>query len=292
MNSNFYLAFAFLIVAALGCGGKTGLREHISGRLNYVEKLKYGSVGTHGSQGWYVSDRYFKVNGQSWTPPGIKLDDIANCDPSPNEAVEALKCYSFANLRESVYLLRINNVKPDWQIVTVQEYCGGKNLGQWTGEGRWLIFKDYFFNVETLEKREIKGMPDYPYDHFLATSPDLKTIVLEESTFDAGFDLPPNADRDEEIKKRYKTFYDHIEKGIAAFWLLDVFSGDVKILEIKADKYDWLKRDSNGGISRVDWVKRFRESLRWEKDETGRDRLVFPSEKVKNTRVKIREFPA
>ena len=273
---NVILPIMILLLIVLGCGSESKTEEIKSGRLKYVEKLRYGSVGTHGSQGWYVDDRYFKVNDKHWSPDGIKVDDdIGSCYASPNETVEAINCHSFANSKEIAYLLRMKDDKPEWVIASEMEYSGGDNLGIWVGDGCWLLFKDYFFNVETSERKEINGLPDYPQDHFRAVSPDLGTIVYEETGFDRRFDLPSDVSHEDEIHQQYKLFYEHVDKGILAFWLIDAASGKVKLLELKKEKYPIFSRTNNH--SQVDWLRDFQKMLVWEKDKNGKDQLVYPN---------------
>ncbi len=272
---NFMLPMMILIVVILGCGGESKTEEERSGRLKFVKKLRYGSVGTHGSQGWYVNDRYFKVNDQSWSPAGIEVKDISGCYASPNEAVEALNCHSFKGGKERAYVLRIKTDKPEWVTASDDIYSSGNNLGEWIGDGRWLLFTNYYFNVETSEKIEIKGLPDDPESHLRAVSPDLKTIIYEETGFTTRLDLPPNESHEEEIKKQYKLFYEHREKGIVAFWLIDTASGKMKLLELKKEKYPILSR--TGTHSHIDWLRDFQKMLVWEKDKEGKYQLIFPN---------------
>src|SRR5213592_1150968 len=89
---------AVLLFTILGCNlfAASKTEEVKSGRLKYVETLKYGAVGTHGSQGWYVSDRKFYVGGKKWSPEKMDVNEaMAGCEADPNEAIEALKCNSF-----------------------------------------------------------------------------------------------------------------------------------------------------------------------------------------------------
>jgi hypothetical protein len=168
---NFILPFVILLLAALGCDKTSETETEKSGRLQFVKKLRYGSVGTHGSQGWYVNDRYFKVNDKDWSPEGIKVKDISRCEASPNEAVEALKCSSFAGAKEVWFILRMKADQPEWITAPATG-------GEWVGDGRWLLFIDSYFNVETSEQRKIKNLPDLPKDYFRAASPDMKTMAI------------------------------------------------------------------------------------------------------------------
>lgn len=271
------LAAMVLVASVLACGGsKTETQEFKSGRLKYVEHLNYGSVGTHGGQGWYVSDRNLFVNDQRWSPDNIKVKDIADCEPSPNKSVEALKCYSFADGKEAVFVLRMKDDSPEWVIASDALYGSGDNLGEWVGEGHWLLFTDYCFNVATSERKAIKGLPDYPGKYFRAAAPDLKTIIYEEYCFTTRFDLPSGKPHDEEIAKQCKLSNEHNSKGIIALWLIDTDTGDVKILELKKEKYPELNR-SNNHKERA-WLETFQKMLVWKKDKTGRDRLAYPNE--------------
>jgi hypothetical protein len=270
------LSLGILLALVLACSWfKSKTEEHKSGRLNYVETLKYGSVGTHGSQGWYVSDRNLYVNGRRWRPNGIKMEDIARCEPSPNASVEALKCYSFADSKEAVFVLHMTNDKPEWATVSDAPYGSGDNLGEWVGGGRWLILKDYYFNVATRLRKPIKGLPEYPGKYFRAASPDLKTIIYEEYCFTNRFDLPRDKTRDKEIEKQCKLSNEHSDKGVMAFWLIDAETGDMKILELKKEKYPTLNRSSN--LTEREWLENFQKMLVWETDRNGKDRLVYPN---------------
>ncbi len=266
------LPLVILVTIVLGCG-ESKTDEVKSGKLKYVETLQYGSVGTHGSQGWYVSDRKFFVDGKSWSPDGIKTKDLGNCDSSPNEAVEALKCRSYIDSKQQIHILRMKNGKPEW--LTISGASGDSDAGIWVGEGHWLLFKDFYFNVETSERREIKNLPDYPKDNFMAASPDLETIIYEESCLMSLYDSEtreeiPNKLLDERCKK----YYDGgIYKGVAAYWLIDAKTGDVKILELKEDKYPSLKRPGLPGENRE---SNFKKMVVWEKDKNGKDQLVAP----------------
>jgi len=263
------LPLIILVIIVLGCG-KSKTDEVKSGRLKYVETLRYGSVGTHGSQGWYVDKRQLFVNDREYKPDGIKTEDIADCKISPNPAVEAMKCYSFRNeqIRQLDYLLRMKGDQPEWTAINDASDF-------WVGDGRWLLFKDFYLNVETLERREIKGLPDYPKNYFMAASPDLETIIYEENCSMGLYNLEtrekiPNKLLDERCKKHYDG---GIYNGVAAYWLIDPKTGSVKTLELKEDKYPSLKRPGQPDENRE---SNFKKMLVWEKDENGKDQLVAP----------------
>lgn len=265
------LPLMVLVMVVLGCG-ESKTDEVRSGRLKYVETLRYGSVGSHGSQGWYVDERQLFVNDKEYKPDGIKTEDIADCKISPNPAVEALKCYDYSfldnRIKKSDYLLRMKGDQPEWTAINDESDI-------WVGDGRWLLFKDFYLNVETLERKEIKSLPDYPEDYFMAAAPDLETIIYEENCSMGLYSLEtrekiPNKLLDERCKKHYEG---GIYRGVAAYWLITAKTGAVKILELKLDKYPSLKRPSPPGENRE---SNFKKMLVWEKDENGKDQLVAP----------------
>ncbi len=267
------LLTAVLALGSTACA-KSKKEEHQSGRLNYVETLKYGAAGTHGSHGWYVSAQHFYVDGQRWSPPNMKMNDVARCEPSPNQSVEALKCSSFADLKESSFVLRMKDNRPEWVTVSSHEYRGGNNLGEWVGDGRWLLFRDYYFNVLTSERRAIKGLPDDPGKYFRAASPDLKTIIYEEYCFIGRPDLPDDDQKEKKTTEQCQVSSQHATKGVFAFWLIDAETGAVKILELKRDNYPTIDRGKSGAAG---YNARFQELLTWKKDSIGKDELVSPT---------------
>lgn len=266
----------FALAIMLGCNllGETKTTERHRGRLKFVETLRYGNVGTHGSKGWYVINKEFYFNEQKISPP----EEMDGCDASPNETVEAFNCYVFKESRVLVYVVRNKDDKPDWIKIYDDESIksSGKNLGEWADEidGKWLIFKDFLFNILSDEKREIKGLPDYPENHFRAVSPDLNTIVYEGSCFYGFTDAP------EPLKKLREKKCQETEKlypnKLINLWLIDVKTGEAKFIEVSREKYDWLIWEQEKYSARKDWLKLFQQKLTWEKDQNGKFQLVFP----------------
>jgi hypothetical protein len=271
---NFAIATIILLTLVLACSSKTKTEEFKSGRVKYVETLKFGPAGTHGMEGWYVTDRNFYVNDRRWSPDNIKVKDIGSCDPSPNSSVEALKCTSYADMKESVFILRMKDNQPEWVTASDSPYGSGENRGQWVGDGHWLLFREYYFNVSTSEQKPIKGLPDDPGNYVRAVSPDLKTIIYEEYCFTTRFDLPRDKSRDADIEKQCHLSNEHVANGIVAFWLIDTDTGAVKILELKKENYPTLDRSK---ISENDFNRNFQKILVWKKDENGKDQLVSPN---------------
>jgi len=274
-----FCATFVLLFAAFGCKlfGSSKTVEIKSGRLKYIETLRYGSVGTHGSQGWYVAAREFFVNGRSWSPKEINVDDeIAGCEASPNEMIEALKCYSFKNNNEIAYLLRLHDNIPNWVEVYKNDYIKsrGDNLGEWIDEGKSLIFKDFFYNVETGEKQEIKGLPDYPHKYFRAVSPDLKIALYQGFCFNTYVEVSDEVKRiSDKICSESERLYNN---KLEVLWLVQIQTGETKLVEISRDKYDWLVWDQEKSDPRQDWLNHFQKQIVWEKDAAGKYQLVYP----------------
>jgi hypothetical protein len=276
MQNKLLLVLLASLVSITSACHESKTEEIKSGRLKYVKTLHYGSVGSHGSLGWYVSNQRFYVNGSRWSPKGFDVHDrIAGADVSPNASVEAIKSYSFADSKETTYVLRMKGDQPEWLTVSDIPYDGGYNLGQWTGDGHWLLFTNFFFNVETSERKEIKGLPDNPERYFLGASPDLETIIYEEASYRRRYD-PATGEviGDAEAEKRTKMVEEHIKNGIAGFLLIDARTGRMKMLELKKEEYPWVGISSTN--SRRDWEMQFKSKLVWKQDATGRYVLVYP----------------
>jgi hypothetical protein len=279
VTSRTVILFFSLLVAFLACGAqKTMTEETKSGRLSFIKTRNIATTLEGHEDGWAVSRQDFYINGRPWSPDRIKVLDIVDCEISPNLTVEAFKCYTFAGgTRETVYILRMNGDKPEWVTASDIEFEFAQvssNLGEWVGEGHWLLFRDYYFNVEDSRQTPIRRLPEYPGYYFRAASPDLGTIIYEEFCFEKRFDLPPGGTRDEEISKQCKLSKEHAEKGILAFWLIDAASGKVRLLELNKQKYPQFVEVSN---ARRDSLTVFQKMLVWQKDRAGKDHLVYPN---------------
>ncbi|HRH43682.1 MAG TPA: hypothetical protein PKY82_18775 [Pyrinomonadaceae bacterium] len=285
---NLFLSFGiWLFVFGGCCANETQYEERKSGRLKFIKTLHYGSVGTHGSQGWYVSDRNFYINDKSWKPPNISnvKDDISDCEPSPNPEVEVLKCTSFKDLKDTTYILRISENNPVWETVISGNYQSNKNSGEWVNDGKFLLFKDFYYNVQNSEKIEIKGLPDFPANRFRATSPDLSVILYEGDCFYAD-EVTAEVDA-----RRIATCNDsnkNRELKLSTFWLVGIKTGETKIFRLSREKYDWLYYDSGKSYNQDGWLKFFQKQLVWEKDKDGKYQLISPKEEP----IKPKEEPS
>lgn len=277
---NLSILFAVLLFTIVGCipFGRSKTEEIKSGRLKFIKTLRYGKAGVHGGNGWYVDDREFSVNDRSWSPQGIDVnDEIGDCEASPNETIEALKCYSFKNSKETVYVLRMKDDKPDWTVAYQDEYIkgGGNSLGEWIDGGRSLIFKDFFYTVQTGEKQEIKGLPDYPSNYFRAVSPDLKTILYQGFCFNSHVELTEEVRKttDQTCRERER----FINNKLEVLWIIEAETGKTKLVEVSRDKYDWLIWNREKFSSQREWLDFFQKQVVWGKDKDGKYRLVFPN---------------
>ncbi len=272
---NSLLPLLVLPLFAVGCfWGEKKTEIHQSGRLQYIEYLRFGPAGTHGSEGWYVNDREITVNGYRRIPTEIDIKNTT-CEESPNQAVEALKCSSYKDMKKVIYIIRMKGDEPELVTASAQEFNKADDSGKWSDDGRWLIFRNYFFNVETSEKREIKGLPDTPDKYFIAASPDLETIVFRDFCYDFARDDSGKVVNMAEYQKQCDKFQQRQKDGIAAFWLIEAKTGKAKILELKVKDYPFAENEHE--FLPVKWLTEFKSKLVWEKDENGKDRLVYPN---------------
>ena len=57
--------------------------------------------------------------------------------------------------------------------------------------------------------------------------------------------------------------------------MIDAQTGAVTILGLSKQKYPSLSRTDNR--TPIQWQEDFQKMLKWEKDQSGRDRLVYPT---------------
>lgn len=252
-----------LIVALLGLffgwgcsGGKTDDTEVVSnGVISFQKRLKYGSVGTHGSKGFYVASRHILFRNDEWTPPrGQKyVDDIASCETSPNSDVKVLKCVIIKYDGGGTILIREKNGQPE--IQQISEVYDDKNEGEWVNlDGKWLIFRDYLINVETGERKDIKPLPENPggsYRKFIGISPDLKTVVFEGKVVSE----------------------DNARDRLVTFRLINIDTGKIDEQPVDATRNPWIFDPETRYLKNGLWIS---SKFIWEKDSSGKDRLVFP----------------
>jgi hypothetical protein len=273
MTAKLFILFISLMIGSCGFGNQTKTVETKRGRLKYVQTMEYRTGGIHGSKDWYGTGRHFVFNDRKWTPD----EDFDGCEASPNEAVEAFNCFKFKNLTETALVLRVKDDKPFVEKIFEGDSreSGGNNLGEWVNaEGKWLIFKDFFDNVETSERKEIKGLPDYPSKYYRAASPDLETVIYQGACF---YGFPEASD---EIKRNREKVcnnspkYD--QKNLEILWLIDAQTGETKFIELSRDKYDWLTWNPEKFAARRDWLNAFQSRIVWKKDKNDKYQLAEP----------------
>ena len=253
---NIVVVGLILLCLILGCSGKTDDTEVVSnGVITFMKRLKYGSVGTHGSQGFYVASRHIMYKNDEWTPPEGKkyVDDISSCETSPNSSVKVLKCVVIKTDGGGTILIREKNDQPETQQIS--EGYDNKNEGEWVNfEGRWLLFRNYLFNVETGERKDIKQLPEDPggsYRSLIGMSPDMKTAVFQGKV----------------VSK------DDAKERLVTLRLIDIDTGKIDERPVNATRNPWIydseTRYLKGGL----WIG---SKFIWEKDALGRDKLVFP----------------
>lgn len=267
------------LVIGLSCSALKDSKTEIikTGRLEFRQILYFGNTGTHGSKGWYVVKRELFINGKKFEPENINVDkDIPFCEASPNEAVEVLKCEGFSDLKENVYLLRIDDEKPLLEMIYSEDYVEtrGENSGEWLNNGQHLIFKDFLIDVRNSEKIYINGLPDYPYSYFRTASPDLKTIVYQGVCFNSN--IAVNEDIEKRRTKTCSNSQNYSKNKQTLLWLINAETGETEFLTLSQEKYDWLNWNKDKFSSKKDWLNFFQQQLIWTKDKNNNFKLVSP----------------
>ena len=257
---NLSTALLILSAFALGCGSSyTGVNDSDNkverGRLKFAKSAIDLNTGTDPI--YRKVRQYFFVDGKQWTPEGDEhlAERINWCDTSPNPKVEILRCFGDSSEQYgTTYILRMRGDKPE--IQKIDEGTGSV----WTDDdGRWLLFRKLFLNVETGERVEVKGMPfaDYeegsaPVQYVVGVSPDRKTVVA----------MPDSAAH---------------SKGAEDFltlWIIDAETGRVEKREVSFTKNPWLKdyKQPENGVQPPPAASK---KMVWAKDQQGKLRLVL-----------------
>lgn len=268
--SNFFL-IGLLLLSLAGCSSYKERKtiEIKRGALACIKEIGYGPAGTHGGKGWVRLSFEITVKDKKWVPTEGEdfLKDFSSCEASADENLEVLKLLNTSHDKGGTYILQLKNGKPELEKIT--EKYESTDQGEWTNDGRWLLFQEYMANVVTGERRNIKRLPDSPDGNFLGVSPDLQTIVYLESGF---LELNQNGS-----DKQWKTWEKNVERGIFALWLIDADTGKVEIVEVKRDAYPWLLDRSHPikdvGANHL-WIS---NQFRWERDKQDKYRLEYPN---------------
>jgi hypothetical protein len=260
-------ALAGLCSTAAACGllGETTTHESVRGRLKFVYTST--ATGSYGNEKTYsFSSGHFRFSGSRvWA-----LGSFPSCSPSPNEAREAFACSRQEDMRELVDVVAVVGDRPRAVNIHDGDLRDSTHSPAWVGdrEGRWLVFKDFLYDVETGEKRPITGAPG-PYDAaFRAASPDVETVAYQ---------LPCLAGlaESETAKKIEALCADADARQLEVLWLVEVRTGAVEVRRLRRSDHEWLT--DGGRVSGGDvWLASFRRHLVWERDDQGRFRLVAP----------------
>jgi hypothetical protein len=264
MRANFNNLSLVLFIGmffTLGCAGEykniadADAPKVERGRLKFAKSVKYLNIGWipvyhEVRQGIFVS-------GQSWSPDGD--NDFARklywCDTSPNPAVEVLICYDTPREnQQSTFILRMKNEQPELQRID-------ESQSFWVdADGRWLLFKKLFLNVENGEKIEIKGLSnadrndgaDIP--NVIAISPGRQTIIT----------LPDRIAKKEGGEE------------FLTLRIIDAASGKTEQRKVSFTKNPYLE-DSGGGAANGSHraIPGASKKIVWEKDAQGREQPVF-----------------
>lgn len=261
-----FLVWMFLV---LGCGGlSSGSGESSSDRVSERGRLKFvisaTSIHTNTRSIYRSVHSRFYVDGKEWSPEGDEdfADKFQYCDTSPNPSVEILRCPSgFGEQPKSTYILRMKNDKPE-----VKKIEAGDD-GTWIDDdGRWLLFRKLFYNIETDEQIPVKGMPfaddepsSSPIQYVRGVSPDKKTVA-------ANLDSTPRTET--------KNGKEGTEQFLT-LWIIDTETGATEKRKVSLTKNSWLKdhKQPYGDIvPPPETIKKFV----WKRGANGKDVLVVP----------------
>lgn len=268
--NNLSILFVGWLFLTIGCGGSPGgsdgddpnARKTERGRLKFV--ISATSIHTKTRSIYRSVHSRFYVDGKEWSPEGEKdfAERFESCDTSPNRTVEILRCASgFGEEPRSTYILRMKNDQPE-----IKKIEAGNSSAWIDDDGRWLLFKKLYYNVETDERIEVKGMPfaDDPYgsspvQYVLGVSPDKKTVVTN-------FDSLPRT----EIKNGKES----AEKFLT-LWIVDTEAGVVEKRKVSFTKNPWLI-DHQQPFDDILPPSAAGKNFVWKRGADGRDKLVVP----------------
>ena len=269
--NNLLILVVIGLFLVIGCGGSSdtgapygddpNARKIERGRLKFV--ISATSIHTKTTSIYRSVHSQFYVDGKEWSPDGEPefAEKFEMCDSSPNLNLEVLLCSSgFGEAPQSTYILRMKNDKPE--VVKIE---AGNDFTWIDDDGRWLIFKKLFYNIETDEKIEFNGMPfpdevnSSPRTSLRAVSPDKKTIVTN-------FGDSPRTET--------KNGKEGTEKFVT-LWIVDTEKGEFEKRKVSFTKNPWLNDHKQPEKDFIPPPETYRHFV-WKKDADGRDRLVVP----------------
>lgn len=240
---NLSLLLVILFFLVLGCGG--------SSSSHYSSGVKRGRLEYNSGSFW--------VNGREWKPENdATLTHRINwCDTSPNPKVEIIRCFSDASENYSfTYILRIKDDKPE--VTKLEEGLGSVWVND---EGKWLLFRKFYFNVETSERKEVKGIPwsddpnsSAPVQYVIAISPDMKTVV---AVLDS---VPTTETTFRSLKLR----------------LIDTETGKIEDRKVNFSENTWLHDHENPHDDFQPPPSPSKKFV-WEKGADGKDKIKVPA---------------
>lgn len=246
MKNLWIIAIIFAFVA--GCGEYKKIETTETKRGDILCVHKAGVKDSYGTEKRYNLGNKIYVGGEELKPEDYKnfSEDAASCELSPNESVLTMKILNVDYERGGTYLLKSENNQP---VLTKIAPYDSKNEGEWSNDGRWLLFREYFVNVENGERREIKGWKDVPDYYSLAgVSPDLKTVVI----------------------------YGEREDAFLRLKIIDAETGKIEEPKFAVAEYEWLVDKDHSPIyggANFRWIS---NHFKWEKDASGKDKLIYP----------------
>jgi len=259
--NNLSILFLIGLFLALGCGDSSSgdssnERKVERGRLKFVASAT--SIHSNTRSYYRSTNRSFYVDGKEWSPEGDAdfAEKFDSCDTSPNPNVEILRCLSgFGESPKATYILRMKNDKPEIKKIEAGNEC------VWIDDdGRWLLFKKLYYNIETDEQIGVKGMPfaddEYsssPVQYVLGVSPDKKTVVTI-------FDTIPRKEGAEEF---------------LTLWIVDTESGAMEKRKVSFTKNPWLK-DYKQPENDILPPPAASKNFVWKKGSDGKDKIIVP----------------
>lgn len=267
--NNFSILFVVWLFLVIGCGGSSGsgdgsLSDRVSqrGRLKFVASAT--SIHTNTRSIYRSVSRAFFVDGKEWSPDSDEefAEKFEDCDTSPNPNIEILRCPSgWGEEPKATYILRMKNDQPE-----VKKIEAG-NDGTWIDDdGRWLLFRKLYYNIETDEQIPVKGMPfadeeisSSPIQYVHGVSPDKKTVA-------AILDSIPRTET--------KNGKEGTEKFLT-LWIIDTETGVTEKRKVSFTKNAWLndhKQPYDDIVPPPETIK----SFVWKRGANGRDVMVVP----------------
>ena len=262
--STLFVVWLFLVIGCDGTssGESSNERKVERGRLKFV--VSATSIHTNTRSIFRSVHSQFYVDGKEWSPEGEPdfAERFEGCNTSPNPNVEIIECFSgFGEEPKATYILRMKNDKPE-----IKKIVAGNDSTWIDDDGRWLLFRKLYYNIETDEQIPVKGMPFADYDppaspvtYVRGISPDKKTVAAILNS------IP-------------RTETQNGKEGTEEFitlWIVDTETGVTDKRKVSFTKNPWLndhKQPYDDIVPPPVTIKKFV----WKKNADGKDVLVVP----------------